>query len=508
MNVAIYTRVSTENQKENGFSLQDQERRLIVHCKKVGKTVIKHYQDDCSGKNFNRPQFENLLNDLKQKKLKIKELWCIRIDRFSRHTLSTLNMIEKLKTFGVNIRFIENDLDLTIPENLIAYMLNMVMPQVENERRGLNTRAGMRQALREGNWVWKAPKGYKNNTIDKTIELSDDAVFIKKAFSEVALNLKPLEIIRKELVSEGFVCSKQQFYNLLRNPFYKGKIKINEWKEEVEEIVEGNHKAIISSELFNKVQNILSGNSRKQSKPKKNNAKFPLRGHLICNTCGKNLTASSPKGRNKRYHYYHCQKDCKESFPSEKANNQFINHLSQLSITPSIAQLYKEIIKDVFKNKESSKEEQLKKLEVNLNQLKLNTLDDGFTSGNINSDDYNRMVNNLKEQQSNIENKMEQVKNQDTNLDKYFDYGLYLLTNLDYHFKKAPIQVKHKIVGSIFPEKLIYSNNNYRTTKLNSFVALITSKTNKLERFGNKKATISSGLSNVAPPLGLEPRTL
>jgi DNA invertase Pin-like site-specific DNA recombinase len=53
MEVVIYTRVSTEDQKENGFSLQDQERRLIKYCSENNFEVIAHYQDDYSAKNFN-----------------------------------------------------------------------------------------------------------------------------------------------------------------------------------------------------------------------------------------------------------------------------------------------------------------------------------------------------------------------------------------------------------------------------------------------------------------------
>lgn len=510
MNVAIYTRVSTEDQKENGFSLQDQERRLIGHLNRFDKEVVKHYQDNCSGKNFNRPQFSKLLSDLKHGNIKIKELWCIRIDRFSRDFRETLSMTSFLKSLGVTLRFVENEIDLTTPENILPYVLNIALPQVENERRGINTKTGMRQALRSGQWVWKAPKGYINNTTNKTIEINKDSKFIRRAYNEVSKELKPLENIRKELANEGFTCSKQQFYNLLRNSFYIGKIRIEAWREEPEEIVEGNHKPIITEDLFIRVQNILSGNRRKQSKPKKNNELFPLRGHLLCSSCGNNLTASSSSGRNKKYHYYHCQNGCKERFDSVNANKDFIEHLKSLSISPSVAKLYKEIVKDVFESKEETKEKQIDKLNRSLSLIieKSKKLDNEFLSGNIQVDDYNRMNTALKEKQADTKHKISKVEKTETNLEKYFSYGLYLLTNLDFHYENAPLEVKHKIVGSIYPKKLIYLENNYRTTESNSFVSFITSKTNELESFENKKATISSGLSNVAPPLGLEPRTL
>lgn len=180
MNVIIYTRVSTEDQKENGFSLQDQERRLRAHCEKNGKKIIAHYQDNYSGKNFNRPEFQKMLAALRDKNLKASQFLCVRMDRFSRDLIITLDMIQTLKTLKVDVSFLENDFDLSIPENKIPYVLNMVLPQVENERRGLNTKNGLRQAKREGKWVARAPKGNSNDKINKAIVVNEDAIYIKK----------------------------------------------------------------------------------------------------------------------------------------------------------------------------------------------------------------------------------------------------------------------------------------------------------------------------------------
>src|SRR5438105_1287263 len=96
----IYSRVSTEDQKENGFSLQDQEIRLTKYCKQKGWQILKHYQEDHSAKDFNRPQFKSFLEDVKSKKIKPDIFLCVRMDRFSRNLTATLNMIECLKKSG------------------------------------------------------------------------------------------------------------------------------------------------------------------------------------------------------------------------------------------------------------------------------------------------------------------------------------------------------------------------------------------------------------------------
>lgn len=69
------------------------------------------------------------------------------------------------------------------------------------------------------------------------------------------------------------------------------------------------------------------------------------------------------------------------------------------------------------------------------------------------------------------------------------------------------MEVKQKLVGSIFPEKLAFSGKKYRTTRMNELLVLLTSNINGLGGLKKEKADIYTGLSNWAPPLGLEPRT-
>ena len=95
----------------------------------------------------------------------------------------------------------------------------------------------------------------------------------------------------------------------------------------------------------------------------------------------------------------------------------------------------------------------------------------------------------------------------DNDFEKHFSYGVTFLSNLTYYYSESPIELKHKIIGSIYPEKLIFDGKNYRTTISNSFVDLITSKSIEMGTKEKRQAIISDNLSKVAPPLGLEPRT-
>ena len=357
--------------------------------------------------------------------------------------------------------------------------------------------------------MWKAPKGYDNDIVNKTIKPNGDARFIQKAFIEVAKGLTSIDSIRRSLNREGFKCSKQQFVNLLKNPFYIGELRIEAWKNEPEEIVKGLHEAIVDESLFEQVQHIFSGKNKNCPKPSKFNSLFPLRGHLICKECGSNLTASSSKGRNKKYHYYHCQHGCKERIEAEVVNKTFDSYLSGLQVKSEVAELYTEIIKDVFREEEGSKEEQINAMRSKANVLreKLASLDDKYLSDTISDDDYRRMSERLKKDISRHEEEVVQLENKETNLEKHFTYGISFLSNLTFYYDHAPIELKHKIIGSIFPEKLIFENEKYRTTKTNSLISLICSESGSKKGLKTRQAIISDGLSTWAPPPGLEPGT-
>ena len=511
MEVVIYTRVSTEDQKDNGFSLQAQEHSIRTHCKREGKVILRHYQDDYSGKNFQRPEFKKFLDDLKSGAIKPRQFICVRADRFSRSLDESLRMTSILKNYGVSLYFVEGgNFDLSTPENLIPYIMNYALPQVENERRGLNTKKGMRQALKEGRWMGKGPKGYSNDKVHKTIVPNCDAHFIVEAFESVILDMKPIDVIRRELVKEGFECSKQNFYSILRNPVYKGIITLKETEEEPYQEVSGIHDPLISEQLFDEVQSLLNGKKRQQVKPSKYKNEFPLRGHLVCKECEATLTGSSSTGRSKRYAYYHCQNGCSERMKAESVNDEFLKFLGSQEISTEIAQLYDEILKSVFEENEGSKEQKIIKVEKEKEKesIKLSRLDDKLMDGEIVSDDYKRMTERVKSNIDTLDTKLIELEMTDSDMENHFKFGLRLLTNLKNSFLSAPIHVKHKIIGSMFPEKLIFDGKKYRTVSDNLFVSLITSNRRALKSLGTKKATRKSGLSRYAPPPGLEPGTL
>ena len=149
-----------------------------------------------------------------------------------------------------------------------------------------------------GGWPGRAPFGYRNNRLDKTIEIDPvRANFVKKMFRLCSRGLGVREISFR-LFEEGlrsvggYRIGKSEIHRILRNPFYYGLMVRGETSRQ------GKHSPLISKTLFDEVQEILDSKHRSR----RQKLFFPYRGFLNCAVCGCALTADKHKGHS----YYHC----------------------------------------------------------------------------------------------------------------------------------------------------------------------------------------------------------
>ena len=147
-NVILYFRVSTDEQADKGFSLRDQEQKLLNYCNSNNLNVLAVFKEDHSAKTFNRPEFKKLLLFVKNNKSKVQQLLFTKWDRFSRNTTESYNKIKDFNELGIIVNAIEQPLDLSIPEQGLMLAVYLSMPEVENHRRSLNVIAGMRRAFK------------------------------------------------------------------------------------------------------------------------------------------------------------------------------------------------------------------------------------------------------------------------------------------------------------------------------------------------------------------------
>lgn len=250
----LMSRVSSEEQAR-GYSLDVQEESLLKYCTRNNIMVLQKFREDHSAKDFNRPEFKKFLEYAKKNKGRIDLLLITSWDRFSRNITDALLVLRRLKNLGISVQAIEQPIDLSIPENKVVLAMFLAIPEIDNDRRSIKIKQGMRAALKAGRWCRKAPRGYFNSRdeYNKPIIIPDERItYVKYLFEQVAQGRTQVNVMR-ELNKKGYNLRKSNISKILRNPVYIGKIRVPADGEEPEQFVEGIHKGLIEEDIFNKV---------------------------------------------------------------------------------------------------------------------------------------------------------------------------------------------------------------------------------------------------------------
>ena len=510
----LYTRVSTDEQADKGYSLRHQEETIAKYCTFQNIEIVATFIDDHSAKSFERPEFKKLLALIKSRKLSADLLLFTKWDRFSRNAGDAYGMINILNKLGVEPQAIEQPLDLAIPENKIMLAFYLAAPEVENDRRALNIIVGIRRARKEGRWVSTAPLGYKNvrDEFNKPIIVpSDDAPLIKLAFEDLAKGIHDIESVRRKYNEKGLKCSRNNFWNLTRNPLYCGKIFIPPYKNEEATFSIGIHQPIISENLFYEVQDILNGKRRRHTLTNTSKDELPLRGILECRKCGRKLTGSASKGNGGRYYYYHCQNGCNERFKALEANSLFAEELKAITPSKNTVTLFRKMIEKEFavNGKDNTKAIKQLQIDIDKNRTRINNAQQMMLDGQLDAKDYKQIKERYETEINVFIRKAEQVSNVNSEFKDFCEFGYAFLPNLYQHYVSASTANKQKIIGSIISEKLVFENNQYRTKNLNPMIALLCSnsrgfkeiKTGIIQNFLNDSREVErTGIEPVIPP--------
>ena len=509
----IYTRVSTDEQN-NGYSPSDQKDKLHKYCENNNIEIVGFYHDDESGKTFNRPQWINIMQFIKKNSGYVDNILFLKWDRFSRNVAEAYITIRDLKKMGVEPQSIEQPLDFEIPESKIMLAIYLAAPEVDNDRRALNVFHGMRRGKKEGRWLGACLKGYintrdENNRPIIAPEGGEKEELVKIAFSEYATGLYNIEELRKKLNKQGLKCERNSFWLLLRNKGYIGKIFVPAYKDEQAYWVDGIHKPLINEAIFYIVQDLLEG--RKKNLPNKLQTvrdEFPLRGYLSCPQCNRTLTASASTGRlGGKFFYYHCSNGCKERKKAEVINAGIIPYLITYKANPQIIKLYGAILKHELKQNNSAGRQELDNISKTIGKQKqrLKNAKDMMLDGEFSASDYKEMKIEIEAELDRLNREEVQMRQGMENYDSKIDDCLDLILNLDKYYVSKNTEIKQKIIGSMFPEKLTFENNEYRTLKTNDAVALFCPTDKDLKGNKNGKKTENSVSSREVARTGIEP---
>lgn len=364
--IAIYCRVSTVEQAEEGYSIVEQERLLTEWCSKMDYIVTKCYSDrGISGKAINnRPALKELLKDAEEKKFDMVLVW--KINRISRKLTHVLEIAETLEMNNIAFKSYSEEFDNSTPAGKMQFQMMALVGEFERGTIAQNVKMGMIAKSKAGEWCGGQVLGYDLVPLEKqqgakrtktVLTINErEAESVRFIFNEYA-NGKGYKAITNQLNKLGYKTKKGNNFSvgsirdILTNPVYIGKIRYNvrqNWSEKRRRninanpiITDGIHKSIIDEKLWDKVQAILDS---KKGKPSRiYDGEYPLTGILRCPKCGAGMvimrtTNTLKDGSKRRIAYYACGNwknkgiaICNSnSIRVDKANEYVFSKLSEL----------------------------------------------------------------------------------------------------------------------------------------------------------------------------------
>ena len=285
--VALYVRVSTTSQLEEGYSIEEQKAKLESYCDIKDWHVYKVYTDGgFSGSTTERPALEQLIKDAQSKLFDTVLVY--KLDRLSRSQKDTLYLIEDIFLKN-NIEFVSllENFDTSTPFGRAVIGLLSVFAQLEREQIKERMQLGKLGRAKAGkSMMWaKTSYGYNYDKETGSMTVNEyEALAVKEIFTSYLAGMSITKLrdkINGEYPKQP-AWSYRTIRGILANPVYCG---LNQYKGQT---FQGTHKAIISLDDFEQTQRELAKRqqtAKELSNPRPFQAKYMLSGLTQCGYC-------------------------------------------------------------------------------------------------------------------------------------------------------------------------------------------------------------------------------
>ncbi|MBQ2017237.1 MAG: recombinase family protein, partial [Alphaproteobacteria bacterium] len=418
MDAVILARVSSREQ-EQGMSIDAQLENMRNYCKRQKLNIIKEYVLTESSTRGDRKKFEEMLKFVKTCTQKIAIIAdCI--DRIQRSFKESVELDELRKNDKIEIHFIRENLILhkdSSSTDIARWDLGVFTAKTYVGNLRDNVKRSIDYNTLHGIWQSKAPIGYLNrrNELNRPIIIIDPAraPIIIKLFELYSTGRYSLSEIAKHSEKMGLISlqnkiklSKTAIQNILKNPFYSGTM-----------IVKGRqythiHPTLISPELFYKCQQVMQ--NKNNGRQKYAEKMFALRGIIRCATCGNTISCDEKtKTNGKTYVYLRCvhhKNGCNQPEVNEKAIlDQVKREIFDKLVVP------KNILTDIMQHLRTTVQAENAFYQSNIDQLnsqlenthnKVNKLLDLLLDDRITQNDYDKKLDELRQQEFAIRQKI------------------------------------------------------------------------------------------------------
>jgi DNA invertase Pin-like site-specific DNA recombinase len=453
-NVFAYTRVSTVKQGEKGVSLQEQKDAILRYAHQHGLKIVRWFEERESAAKTGRPAFMQMLQLLR---LKVAQGVVIhKIDRSARN-LEDWADVSKLADAGVAIHFANESVDLGTVSGRLSADIQAVVASHYSRNLREEAKKGIYGRLKQGFYPFRAPIGYTDQGAAK-LKMPDPvmAPLVQETFELYGAGRFALMELAGHMYERGLrnrrggPVTLKGISTILNNPFYVGIMRIKKTGQDFS----GNHVALVSRNLFERVQALLRG----KTVDRVARHSFLFSRLVRCASCHYSLIGERRKGHT----YYRCHNRpfklppvCPKTFIKEEQLESAINNiLETLTLSEAEVDYSREWLAEYRLHAGAKREEEKRVATLQLEALRArrSRLLDLLLAGSVEQTTYDEKHKSLVWEESQLK---ERVAGLDAGCEEFLkeiEITVGLAKNASQLYKQANLERKRELLRIILSD--------------------------------------------------------
>ena len=409
----VYIRVSTEDQAREGFSLGEQEEKLLQLCKFKELEVYKVYKDaGISAKDMeHRPQFQEMLQDMKEGK--INYIVAYKLDRITRSVRDLEELISVLEQYNCFLLCDRDDVNTSTVNGRFFVRMLTVLSQLEIEIVSERTKFGLNGAIKSGHIPGQRPFGYTKSEDKKMIVDNATRPYVEKIF-DMYLEGKSFQQIANYF-KENNIYPKKKWRDTTIQKIIDNKIYMGDY-EQYKRI--GKQENLEPITYMNVVEPIISRAKWEEcQKQKERNQRTYTRDRIYtffqrlkCPSCGRIMKCKGSGGTKRKYMYYTCE-HCHVNFNEnhvEELLESFIYDLLEYDM--AVKKFFLPILEDKNNKIDTTTiDKEIRNLEKQRDRIK-----QAYIKGIVEMEDFKEDYKLIEDKLANLENKKLELVNLET----------------------------------------------------------------------------------------------
>ena len=401
----IYTRVSTEDQAREGFSMGEQEEKLKQYCDFKGYDIYKVYKDaGISAKNDKRPAYQEMMQDVKDGKINV--IVAFKLDRLTRSVYDIEKLMKRVNDYECAIDCMADESNTVTSNGRMVMRIITSVSQNEIEKCSERTKLGLAGAIKSGHIPHHTPFGYKrdNKKLIPDPITKDIVIRVFNLYVEGYSHQKIANIFNQEKVNGRTTWYDSTIQKILSNEVYKGDFvhgKRQKHPVYYENVVE----PLVSKEMWEQCQEQKKRNARHFERT----ATYLFTNKLKCSRCGTILGGCATKKKSgKKYYYYKCE-HCNIYYIEDIIEEKLIDNLILLQKHEELLNnYYTPFIKSKLDNSITEYQNELNDLDKQIDRIKT-----AYIKGITELDVFDKDLQQIEYKKKEIENKINEQKQYD-----------------------------------------------------------------------------------------------